>query len=287
MQDKKEMINVKMTQEEYEFYCKMKEQKTGKIIINDKKMLNECLDEIKECFEEESFSKIAPRAHLLKYKKNAEFHIHNRISYIFKGVVKNTFNSELLSYSTEKNWIGTIKISNVLTGGKSLQETEIIQTNVRMTAQTELLVLSIELDDELVDLLRKDHRFKDTLLMDLRSIILANNSWDYLLMHGNKESVLSAYLLWLRYKKPDLVIWKPAPKELSEQLNFSPMDLRRNINKLIEAGAITNCKELKDNAKKKYYELNKNTIAILEERSGLKYEQIKNLSRIFFDTSVE
>ena len=85
------------------------------------------------------------------------------------------------------------------------------------------------------------------------------------------------------------IFTKSGHKEFENEFltNSSPMDLRRNINKLIEAGAITNCKELKDNSKKKYYELNKNTIAILEDRSGLKYEQIKNLSRIFFDTSVE
>lgn len=285
------MKNVTMTAEEYELYCQFLKQhnlsKENPIQIKIKDVKKEVISEIAKCFDDETFKNL--NLTFWKYPKGTVFKLSGNIGYLVNGIIKTEFNSNFLSYVTSKNWVGTLKISSALGNNRSwLDESSSYKSNVQLVAHTDIILAMIDLNSEIVDTLKKDHTFKNTLLRDLVSIIRANDSLNFLIMHKQKVSIMATYILWLLLQKKESSVqeiykWKPVPTELSARLNFSLSDTRRSIDKLVKLGAITEGEDFAPNAKKKYYLLDKDSEKRLLEISGLQEHQIYDLARILFD----
>jgi hypothetical protein len=282
--------NVTMTPEEYELYCQFLEQrKEPKTAVRPSIVsgYEDSITEISHSFSEESFRLLKDKIILWKYPKGTLIRLSNHLGYLIKGVIKSNLNSKFLNYTTPGNWIGTLKISQALISNEPESWDNILEnyhSNIQMIAQTDIIIAMIELDSNTVNKLKEDHIFKNALLKDLTSIIKANDSLQYLLMHRTKSSIMASYLLW-KLEKESLEVWRPIPTELSERLNFSLSDTRRSINKLIEEGAIIEGENFAPNAKKKYYLFADNAKEILLKESGLDQHQINDLARILFDSS--
>lgn len=282
------MKNVTMTAEEYELYCQfLKQHKLNKKDpIKLEPENQEIITEIAKCFDDETFKKL--NLTFWKYPKGTIFKLSGNIGYLVNGIIKTEFNSNFLSYVTSKNWVGTLKISSVLGNNRSwMDESRSYKSNVQLVAHTDIILAMIDLDPDIVDTLKNDHTFKNTLLRDLVSIIRANDSLNFLIMHKQKVSIMATYILWL-LQKEELSVqkvykWKPVPTELSARLNFSLSDTRRSIDKLVKLGAITEGEDFAPNTKKKYYLLDKDSKKRLLEISGLQEHQIQDLARILFD----
>ena len=279
-----------MTPEEYELYCQFLEQrKEPKTAVRPSIVsgYEDSITEISHSFSEESFRLLKDKIILWKYPKGTLIRLSNHLGYLIKGVIKSNLNSKFLNYTTPGNWIGTLKISQALISNEPESWDNILEnyhSNIQMIAQTDIIIAMIELDSNTVNKLKEDHIFKNALLKDLTSIIKANDSLQYLLMHRTKSSIMASYLLW-KLEKESLEVWRPIPTELSERLNFSLSDTRRSINKLIEEGAIIEGENFAPNAKKKYYLFADNAKEILLKESGLDQHQINDLARILFDSS--
>ena len=289
MEQMTSLKSVTMTPEEYELYCQFLKQKKEPKTAGRSSIVSgyeDSITEISHSFSEESFRLLKDKITLWKYPKGTLIHLSNNLGYLIKGVIKINFNFEFLNYTTSGNWIGTLKISQALISNEpeSWYNIEKYHGNVQMIAQTDIVLAMIELDSNTVNKLKEDHIFKNMLLKDLTSIIKANDSLQYLLMHRTKASIMASYLLW-KLEKESLEVWRPIPTELSERLNFSLSDTRRSINKLLECGAIIEGENFAPNAKKKYYLFADNAKEILLELSGLNQHQIDNLARILFDSS--
>lgn len=282
--------NVTMTPEEYELYCQFLEQrKEPKTAVRPSIVsgYEDSITEISHSFSEESFRLLKDKIILWKYPKGTLIRLSNHLGYLIKGVIKSNLNSKFLNYTTPGNWIGTLKISQALISNEPESWDNILEnyhSNIQMIAQTDIIIAMIELDSNTVNKLKEDHIFKNALLKDLTSIIKANDSLQYLLMHRTKSSIMASYLLW-KLEKESLEVWRPIPTELSERLNFSLSDTRRSINKLLEEGAIIEGENFAPNAKKKYYLFADNAKEILLKESGLDQHQINDLARILFDSS--
>lgn len=282
--------NVTMTPEEYELYCQFLEQrKEPKTAVRPSIVsgYEDSITEISHSFSEESFRLLKDKIILWKYPKGTLIRLSNHLGYLIKGVIKSNLNSKFLNYTTPGNWIGTLKISQALISNEPESWDNILEnyhSNIQMIAQTDIIIAMIELDSNTVNKLKEDHIFNNALLKDLTSIIKANDSLQYLLMHRTKSSIMASYLLW-KLEKESLEVWRPIPTELSERLNFSLSDTRRSINKLLEEGAIIEGENFAPNAKKKYYLFADNAKEILLKESGLDQHQINDLARILFDSS--
>lgn len=282
------MKNVTMTAEEYELYCQfLKQHELSKENPTQiKHVKQEVISEIAKCFDDETFKKL--NLTFWKYPKGTVFKLSGNIGYLVNGIIKTEFNSNFLSYVTSKNWVGTLKISSALGNNRSWQdESNSYKSNVQLVAHTDIILAMIDLDSDIVNILKNDHTFKNTLLRDLVSIIRANDSLNFLIMHKQKVSIMATYILWL-LQKEELSVqkvykWKPVPTELSARLNFSLSDTRRSIDKLVKLGAITEGEDFAPNTKKKYYLLDKDSKKRLLEISGLQEHQIQDLARILFD----
>lgn len=286
--------HVTMTTEEYAEYCRFLKEKENvltrsHIKPNCSDITNKALSEISQGFSSASFEFLKDKISFWKYPKGSKVDLSTESSrclgYLVKGIIKTTVNSEFLNFTTPKNWLGTLVVSQALISddNDSWMMIKNYSTKTQMFAQTDTILATIELDKSTLLQLKKDHIFKNTLLSDLISIIRANDSLQFLLMHRNKVSLMASYLLW-KLEKEGLRIWKPIPTELSERLNFSLSDTRRSIDKLLSSGAIIAGKEFDRNTKKRFYYFSDNAKEKLLGISGLDQQQIKDLSRILFDS---
>lgn len=295
------MPNIEMTEEDYKEFLEYQNHKqeflkyknksasmTRLCIDSDSPIYHEAMSEISSGFSPATFDILKNKIVLLSYPKGSKIALSTAstryLGYLVDGVVKTTIDGDFLNFTTPKNWLGTVILSEGLIQKDDKDSCEIVKnsnTSLEMKAQTDVILAMLELDSSVILQLKTDLVFKNTLLSDLISIIKANDALQYILMHGHKVSLMAAYLAW-KMENENLKIWSPVPTELAEYLDFSLSDVRRAIETLIQRKILIPGKNFERNAKKRFYYLSEDAKGELLKEAKLTQHQIKDLSRIFY-----
>lgn len=299
------MPNITMTEADYKEFLEYQNHKQEFLNFKNKKgsastissridpdssLYHNAISEISCGFSPASFDTLKNKIVLLSYPKGSDISLSTASSrclgYLVDGAVKTTINNKFINFTTPQNWLGTVTLSEALVKKDDKDSCELIRnynTKLKMTAQTDVILAAIELDESVILQLKTDPVFKNTLLSDLISIIKANDALQYLLMHGHKVSLMAAYLVWkIENENNEFTMWSPVPTELAEYLNFSLSDVRRAIEQLIKDKILIPGENFKRNTKKRYYYFSDNAKERLLDEAKLAPHQIKDLSRIFY-----
>ena len=291
-EDYKDFLEYQNHKQEFLNFKKKQESNSTKAsrINPDSDFYHKAISELSCGFSPASFDILKNKIAIWSYPKESEIKLSTRrsrcLGYLVDGVIKTTINSKFLNFTTPQNWLGTVILSEALIQQDDNDSYEFIRnyhTELKMKAQTDVILATIELDESMLLQLKTDAVFKDTLLSDLISIIKANNAFQYLLMHGTKVSLMAAYLAWkIETENNKLTIWSPVPTELAECLDFSLSDVRRAIERLIAKNILIPGEDFKWNTKKRYYYFSKDAKEQLLDAAELAPHQVKYLSRIFY-----
>lgn len=289
-EDYKDFLEYQNHKQEFLNFKKKQESTLTKVshINPDSDFYHKTISELSCGFSPASFDILKNKIVLLSYPKGSKIALSTASSrylgYLVDGVVKTTIDGDFLNFTTPKNWLGTVILSEGLIQKDDKDSCEIVKnfkTSLEMKAQTDVVLAMLELDSSAILQLKTDPVFKNTLLSDLISIIKAHDALQYILMHGHKVSLMAAYLAW-KIENENLTIWSPVPTELAEYLDFSLSDVRRAIETLIQRKILIPGKNFERNAKKRFYYLSEDAKGELLKEAKLTQYQIKNLSRIFY-----
>lgn len=274
--------NVAMTEEDYLLFQKFLETRKKNNTSDKVERIENNLSIIEPFFTKETLGQL--RISSWRYPKDTVIPLTDKMFYIQKGTVRREFNNEFMGYVSAGNWIGTMKVSRAIANNNSQSSWQTtkesyISTGL-LTTNEECILISVELDQDEINMFHNDFKVISFLMNDLTSIILANDVYAYLLKYKTKVSILAAYLWWEMEEKLIEDYWEPAPTNIGAILNFTLTEVRRNTDKLVELKIICPIEDV--NNKRKCYRIECDAKDELLKLSGLSVGQIKALSRCLF-----